>query len=312
MSATLRNLKLLDLCTQSISYDRQVQAATQSFDNQMHEIIDDTPVVIFISQILQLADSNLIDILAWQFHVDFYDHTKPLEFRRQLVFNSITWHMRKGTVSLVQEVLDTYFPKVATIQEWYQYMNPLPPNYPTDSPDTLVSTFGPTNVDVAGDRFLITAHGLTQNQQIRFHAGSLAAPMSIGGQLPSPIVDGIWYYVANPHTNDFQVSPSPWQGVPTTSGSVVNLTTPGSGSNNELWKRGAGTWHDRYKFRVLVDSQFIDPTDQQTVLTLIERYKPVSRWMDGFVRAQASECDIGWTGMLLRFIYRTSEAPDYP
>jgi hypothetical protein len=185
---------------------------------------------------------------------------------------------------------------------------PLPPNYPTNNLDTRVTVFGPAQVDVAGDQFLINAHGLTVNQQIKFMIGSIA----VGGRLPAPIIPSIFYYVANPTTNTFQISPSPWHVSGSLSGSVVALTDAGSGNNNEIWLRGAGTWHDRYRFRVLIDEQVIDPQDQQTVLALINLYKPVSRWLDGFVRARATECDIGWTGMTLRFIYRTSEAPDYP
>ena len=331
MSSYLRATPLLELCAPSISYDRQVQAACQAIDNQLVEIIDDTPQVLIEALIARSLphppsitdtplpplppsleqDELLTDILAWQYHVDFYDKNRPLAFRKQLVANAIQWHMRKGTVALVEEVLNTYFPGVATLQEWYEYMNPLPPNYPIDNVDTQVATFGPSQVDVPGDRFLINAHGLTLNQQIKFRVGSL----SVGGRLPAPLVPEIYYYVANPHTNDFQVSPSPWHSGPSgpgISGSIVNLTDAGIGSNNEIWRRGAGSWHDRYRFRVLIDSQFIDPDDQRTVLELINNYKPISRWMDGFVRAQAMECDIGWTGMLLRFIYRESEAPDYP
>jgi P2-related tail formation protein len=312
MSTTLRTSHLIDLCTPSISYDRQVQSACFACDQQMWEIIDDTGQVVMIPNIMGLTDEKLVDILAWQFHVDFYDKTQPLEFKKNLVQQSIVWHKTKGTVALVQWVLDTYFPGVCTLEEWYQYKVPLPPNYPVDGVDTLVKVFGPANVDVANDKFLFNAHGLTQNQQITFRIGSLA----VSSRLPAPIVAGIYYYVANPTTNTFQVSPSPWQSggahMSGPSGAVVDLQDAGTGNNNECWRRGTGTWHDRYKFRVLVDSHFIDPDDQKTVLALIDRYKPVSRWLEGFVRATASQCDIGWTGMLLRFIYRTSEAPDYP
>jgi P2-related tail formation protein len=151
MSTTLRTAKLIDLCTPSISYDAQVKSASAAFDNQCYEIIDDMngvgvtdPVgdqpsmpkqgIIFIPSIMDIYDSNLIDILAWQFHVDFYDPTRDLEFRKNLVQKAITWHMRKGTVDLVQEVLDTYWPGGATITEWFEYISPLPPNAPNPNP----------------------------------------------------------------------------------------------------------------------------------------------------------------------------------
>jgi P2-related tail formation protein len=297
----LRTAQLIDLCTSSISYDRQVQAGCQAFDRQMYEIIDDTGQVIMIPSIMGLTDSTLVDILAWQFHVDFYDHTKDLTFRKQLVQNAIVWHMTKGTVALVQWVLDTYFPGGATIQEWYEYMNPLPPNYPTVNADTQVATFAASQVDVAGDRFLIAATGLANNDQVRFVAGGFA----VTGRLPSPLLPGLFYWVINAVDPIFQVSPS-------RGGSAVDILDQGAGNNNEIWKRGIGNWHDRYRFRILVDEAIIPPDKQAYALKLINAYKPVSRWLDGFVRQVVSECDIGWAGMVLRFIYRESEAPSYP
>jgi phage tail P2-like protein len=205
MSSMLRTSKLIDLCTPSIGYDAQVKSASAAFDVQMYEIIDETGQVCFIPNIMALTDETLVDILAWQFNVDFYDPSKDLEFRKNLVQQSIVWHKRKGTVALVQEVLDTYWPGGATISEWYEYMEPLPPNYPTE---------------------------------------------------------------------------------------------PG--------------WHDRYRFRVYVDQDVITPAEEAAVLQLIDRYKPVSRWCEGVFRAIASEGSIGWAGAALRFIYRESEAPNYP
>jgi Bacteriophage P2-related tail formation protein len=127
MSTLLRAAHLIDNCTPSISYDAQVQSACIAFDQQMFEIIDDTGQVVMIPSIMNIEDSNLIDILAWQFHVDFYDPTRDLEFRKKLVQMSITWHVTKGTVSLVEDVVNTYWPVGAVVEEWFDYMSPLPP-----------------------------------------------------------------------------------------------------------------------------------------------------------------------------------------
>jgi phage tail P2-like protein len=204
MSSTLRTGKLLDLCTQSISYDSQVQAACESFDQQMYEIIDETGQVCFIPNIMGLTDPNLVDILAWQFNVDGYDTSKPLQFRKQLVQDSIVWHKTKGTRALVDTVIHTYWPYGATLEEWFTYRSPFPPSQPDPA------------------------------------------------------------------------------------------------------------WHDRYRFRIMVDQAVIPPDQENQVLELIDRYKPVSRWCEGIFYARSAECDIGWAGMTLRFIYRESEAPDYP
>jgi len=326
MSTTLRLSKLLDHCTQSISYDRQVQAAATAFDEQMYEIIDVTdgvvpgtvppptptapaPVtsslseIIFIPLILQLADSNLIDILAWQFHVDFYDHTKPLAFRRQLVQDSIQWHMRKGTVALVQDVLDRFWPGGATLTEWFEYDDPLPPNYPVDNADTLVAAFTTASVNVGTDTFTMTAHGLVNGNQIRFANNSSGTMLPSVNVLPAPLSQGILYRVINATANTFKVSNS-------LGGAPVDLTTAGSGTNY-VFKKGAGTWHDRYRFRVYIDETIILPEDEAQVLALINAYKPVSRWLEGLFRSTVSNCAIGWYGACLEFLYIYSDAPDF-
>lgn len=301
MSSSLRGSSLINNCTPSISYDRQVQSGCTAFDYQMWEIIDDTPQVIMIPNILALTDEKLVDILAWQFHVDFYDPTRDLEFKKNLVQKSITWHMRKGTVDLVQEVLDTYWKDGATVTEWYEYMDPLPPNYPTVSADTLVKTFTSANVDITNNQFInLSGHGLVNNDQIVFFQERLVPSAT----LPQPLLPGLYYRAVNVTASTFKVAPS-------LNASPIDLLTVGSGTSS-IYKRGLGDWHDRYRFRILIDQNVIQPEDEAAVLDLIDRYKPVSRWLEGLFRMQTSECDIGWAGMTLQFIIKESKAPPYP
>jgi len=185
MSATLYGERLIDKCTVSIAYDKQVQSACFAFEPQMIEIITDTDQVVMIPNIMNIQDENLIDILAWQFHVDFYDRSRPLEFRRKLVQMSIRWHKTKGTRALVQEVLDTYWPGAATLQEWFEYRYPLPPGQPDPN------------------------------------------------------------------------------------------------------------WHDRYRFRIFLDQGLIpDAATQDQVLQLIDRFKPVSRWLEAIVHPKDVHGDL--------------------
>ena len=100
MSELLRGSRLIESCAPSISYDERVQAACTALDQQMYQIIDDTGQVVMIPNIMALTDSALVDVLAWQFRVDSYDASAPLEFRKNLVQLSIQWHVTKGTVAL--------------------------------------------------------------------------------------------------------------------------------------------------------------------------------------------------------------------
>jgi len=196
MSTSLRTSKLIETCPPSISYDAQVQCAAAAFDFQFYSVIDDTGAVAFIPNIMGLTDSKLVDILAWQFHVDYYDETLDLELRKKLVQLSIQWHKTKGTVALIEEVLNTFWPGGAWLEEWYQYKDPFPPNYPTTG------------------------------------------------------------------------------------------------------------WHDRYKFRVIINEDVIDEEAEILALKLIDLYKPISRWREAVIRPKPTSGTLYAAGAVQHFITR--------
>lgn len=202
MSVPLKISRLIDAAPPSVSDDPWVAAILYAADMQIKEFLVDLVEVLILPRIDEL-DGPILDILAWQLHVDIWDTSDPVELKRTLLKSSLSWHMRKGTVGLVQEVLDTYFePGAATLQEWYQY-NPSPPNFPL----------------------------------------------------------------------------------------------PG--------------WHDRYRFRILVDQDIILPETEETVLDLVLRFKPISRWPEdqAIIRARVSELDsIWWAGASLTWKYHLVEA----
>src|SRR3954462_10970548 len=68
-----------------------------------------------------------------------------------------------------------------------------------------------TDVDIAGDKILKTAHGRNNGEILLYTAGSVA----IGG-----LTTGNYYFVVGKTTNDFQLSA-------TLGGSAINLTTTG-------------------------------------------------------------------------------------
>jgi len=294
---TLRGSRLIEICTPSISYDNQVQAASTAFDRQMWEIIDDTGSVLFIPNILNITDSNLIDILAWQFHVDFYDPTAPLEFRRALVQNSIVWHRTKGTVQLVNDVINTYWPGGGYIQEWFKYRIPFPPNFPTVSVDELAGEFRPQDVNLPNDKFNVGIP-LVNDEAVKFQLGAT------GNTLPAPLVVGTVYYIVNAATNSFQVAA-------TVGGTPIDLTSTGTGTN-QIWDVGSagGSWHDRYRFRVIRDGNVIPDSEVPALIDLISRYKPISRWPEGeTITSTSSTGTVYASGFMTMSVNYFSDAP---
>ena len=88
-------------------------------DEQLHEINALSELALVYPRIDELTE-EFIDELAVQFHVDFYSSTLPIEKKRALVKNSIAWHMRKGTASVVREMAKVVFDD-AEVEEWFEY-----------------------------------------------------------------------------------------------------------------------------------------------------------------------------------------------
>lgn len=109
---------IADNLPESLQSDN-VKELAQLIDEKLHELNATAEVASIYPRIDELS-SDLIDALAIQFHVDFYDSTLSLTKRRNLVKNSIRWHVKKGTRAVVQEMANTVFGS-ASVLEWFEY-----------------------------------------------------------------------------------------------------------------------------------------------------------------------------------------------
>lgn len=113
------NIDIMDILPESLKNDSQVQAMCAAITPQLQDISNLISQCILISKIDKLPE-EVVDLLAYQFHVDFYEPTDRVEKKRQLVENSLPWHVRKGTLLAVQELITTYFDD-GEIVEWFKY-----------------------------------------------------------------------------------------------------------------------------------------------------------------------------------------------
>lgn len=112
-------VNLLDLLPHNLKADATVAAAARAIDGELHSLTQRIVKLSYIDRFDSLT-SEETDALAWQYHVDFYDPTLPLEQRRELVKNSYAWHKRKGTPSAVEELMTTIFGD-GIVEEWNEY-----------------------------------------------------------------------------------------------------------------------------------------------------------------------------------------------
>jgi len=125
----LSNVSILDLLPPNIASDKNVRAIAEAFDKTLHDIINKIPDVAIIPNLMlnKIVNETLVDLLAWQFHVDFYQPDLPLDVKIALVKKSLDWHTRKGTPSTIEEIVTEIFAE-AKIEEWYEY-NGLPHHF---------------------------------------------------------------------------------------------------------------------------------------------------------------------------------------
>ncbi|MEW9106335.1 phage tail protein I [Paenibacillus sp.] len=112
-------IRLIDLIPPNFHEDENVRAAAAAIDAEFQQVTEIMPVLAILHNIDKL-DGQWVDELAYQYHVDFYNPTLPIEQKRELVKNSLAWHKRKGTPSAVAELITTIFGD-GRIEEWYQY-----------------------------------------------------------------------------------------------------------------------------------------------------------------------------------------------
>lgn len=66
------------------------------------------------------ADEAVLDILAVQFRVDWYDTSYPIETKRRIIKTALEVRRYCGTERAVQKALSSIYPNVK-ISEWYDY-----------------------------------------------------------------------------------------------------------------------------------------------------------------------------------------------
>ena len=108
-----------DLLPESIKNDSVIQAAANSLDGEVQAVNQILDVPALLSRIDELPN-EVLEHLAWQFHVDFWDQDLSLELKRNLIRDSIAWHKYKGTPWAVRAVLDRVGFSDAELIEFWQ------------------------------------------------------------------------------------------------------------------------------------------------------------------------------------------------
>jgi len=119
MVKELRNTRLRDIMPANITAIAEARNAAAAIDEQNARTVDDTARLAIIAGIDTLPES-IIDLLAWQWRVDFYDAEADLSVKRKQVKTSIAMHRIKGTKRAVVMALRMVYDS-GSVEEWFTY-----------------------------------------------------------------------------------------------------------------------------------------------------------------------------------------------
>lgn len=103
----------------ALQRDPKMKALAKAMTDQLLNVSGIIDNVLIYSRIDELPEA-LVDILAYDMHVDWYDYSYPVETKRELLKNSVKIHKKMGTVYAVEKALGAIFPDSA-VEEWFEY-----------------------------------------------------------------------------------------------------------------------------------------------------------------------------------------------
>lgn len=110
---------LVDILPHSIKQAPTVEGTAKAIHDEYKMLWDEVCTVLHYPRLNELPHA-VLDLLAWQFHVDFYDQLLSISQKRNLVLQSIAWHRMKGTPLAVERMVEAVYAS-GKVLEWYEY-----------------------------------------------------------------------------------------------------------------------------------------------------------------------------------------------
>ena len=105
--------------------DKNIKALVEAVEPEFEKIKSEIVNVLIYPRIDEL-DEEVLDLLAWQFHIEGYDLATDITEKRNLIKKAIELHRYKGTRYAIEEVLKILGLE-GQIKEWYETNGELPP-----------------------------------------------------------------------------------------------------------------------------------------------------------------------------------------
>ncbi len=111
--------KTIELFPPNLREDKNIQAFAEILDRVFSELTEEELNKLFVYAI-DSQPEEVLDWLAWQFHVEGYELAQTIEEKRNLVKNAIELHKYKGTKYAIEGVLE-FLNLSGEVKEWFEY-----------------------------------------------------------------------------------------------------------------------------------------------------------------------------------------------
>lgn len=115
----LKDVDLLKLQTKFMQQDTTTQAMCAALTPEIRRLADETRQCLILTRVDELSE-ELLDELAWELHIEWYDANASIDVKRALIKNSDKVHQYLGTPYAVEQVIQDYFGD-GTVEEWFEY-----------------------------------------------------------------------------------------------------------------------------------------------------------------------------------------------
>ena len=99
--------------------DEAMLALGRVIAGELQENIKLARYAVIYARIDELEE-DILDILARDLHVDWYEDSYPVETKREVIKNSVKVHKRLGTKYAILTALGSVFPNTE-VEEWFEY-----------------------------------------------------------------------------------------------------------------------------------------------------------------------------------------------
>lgn len=122
MNKSIKGVNWLDTLPNSLAIDADIKAFAAAFSNQLNKIADEMESIIIYPAISKQPE-EILDTLAKDFKIDWYDFHETLEDKRKTVAQAIKIHRTKGTRGAIDNAINTIY-EGSYIEEWQECQPP--------------------------------------------------------------------------------------------------------------------------------------------------------------------------------------------